>query len=395
MTPAARLSAAIEILDQVLGGDPATLTLTNWGRQSRFAGSKDRAAVRDIVYDCLRRKRSYAHRMGEQTGRALVVAHAAGNDPDWATLFTGEGYGPAPPTEAELRALETPSATTDAVRFNYPDFLDAEFKRSLGADFEPVMAAMQDRAPVDLRVNLGRISREGAAERLAADEIGTAPVPDLPTALRVTRNPRRVAQSTAYKTGLVELQDASSQAVALFSGAQPGMRVLDYCAGGGGKALALYDMLGGQGHVVAHDIAAVRMNDLPARAARAKARITVAQPGHPALQADQFDLVFVDAPCSGTGSWRRTPDAKWRITPRDLDNLDRVQAEILVKSSALVRPGGLLLYATCSLLARENMDRVEDFLRNTPRYALENTVQLTPVTMGDGFFAAQLRREKE
>ncbi len=388
MTPAARLSAAIDILDQILAGDPASLTLTNWGRQSRFAGSRDRAAVRDIVYDCLRCRRSYGAPFSGESGRALVLSYASEKLENWADLFTGQGYDPAEVTDDEANALSAPAAMADAVRLNYPDFLDDAFKSSLGPDFEDVMQAMLTRAPVDLRVNSAKGTVAEAIAMLAMDEIDVEPVVEVPTALRVTRNPRRVAQSKAYQRGFIELQDASSQAVTLFSDAKPGMQVLDYCAGGGGKSLALYDMIDGRGQVVAHDIASVRMNDLPARAARANARITIAQTGHPKLKTGAFDLVFVDAPCSGTGSWRRTPDAKWRISEWDLINLDTVQAEILRNSVNYLKPGGKLIYATCSLLARENADRVAAFCDENGAYRIERSVQFTPKDIGDGFFAA-------
>jgi len=206
----------------------------------------------------------------------------------------------------------------------------------------------------------------------------------------VITNPRRVASSRAYKDGLVELQDASSQAAALFAGAKPGMRVLDYCAGGGGKALALYDAIGGEGAVFAHDIATVRMNDLPARAARAGARIRVVAPDDDALASETFDLVFVDAPCSGTGAWRRTPDAKWRVTADDLARLEGVQADILDRAAELLRPGGRLVYATCSLLDRENGDQVDALLERSSKMRLEGRRIFTPIDTGDGFFVAKL-----
>jgi len=210
--------------------------------------------------------------------------------------------------------------------------------------------------------------------------------------LRVVENHRRVGQSKAYRDGVVELQDASSQAAALFAKATPGQKVLDYCAGGGGKALALFDAIKGQGAVVAHDIATVRMNDLPARAARAGARISIASPGHRELLVDSFDLVFVDAPCSGTGSWRRTPDAKWRFTPDDLENLISIQAEVLNKAATYVKAGGVLCYATCSFLAQENMDQIEAFLAASPEFSLEDSRLFTPIEIGDGFFAARMLR---
>ena len=392
MTPGARLAAAIELLDAILRGEPAGLVLTNWSRRARYAGSKDRAAIRDVVFDCLRQKRSLAHLSGKETGRGLVLAHAFQSGHDLAALFDGAGYNPAAVTEAETSRLADAGPAPDPVRLNYPDFLDVELRQSLGTDFEPVMAALSSRAPVDLRVNRMKGTRDAAMAALLDDEIAAEPVNGVPTALRVTANARRINGAAAYREGLVELQDASSQAVALGAGVAPGMDVLDYCAGGGGKALALYDAMGGKGRVVAHDIAAVRMNDLPARAARAGARIRVAGPGDAALVRDAFDLVFVDAPCSGTGSWRRTPDAKWRLGPSDLEKLDRVQADILAVASTYARPGGTIAYATCSVLARENGDRVRDLLAHRPDLELARETLHTPVTLGDGFYLAEIKR---
>lgn len=394
MTPGARLATAIEMLDRILSGQPAGLTLTNWGRQARYAGSRDRAAVRDVVFDCLRRRKSFAHQADEETGRGLVLAYAVGEGLDLAALFDGLGHNPDMVTEEERARLARDDPAPDHVLLDYPEFLDASLRRSLGDRFQPVLEAMTRRAPVDLRVNRGKATPPVAEATLRGDGIEVEPVDGVETALRITENPRKVGQSVAYREGLVELQDASSQQVTLFSEAEAGMEVLDYCAGGGGKSLALYDMMRGKGHVTAHDIAAVRMNDLPARAARAGARIKVVGHEDPSLKPGAFDLVFVDAPCSGTGSWRRTPDAKWRLKASDIRRLLEVQASVLEHASKLVRPGGTLLYATCSILVEENDDQVDAFLGRDSAFGVEARLHLTPLECGDGFFAARLRRAK-
>jgi len=222
------------------------------------------------------------------------------------------------------------------------------------------------------------------------------PVAGVETALRITANPRRLAQSTAFGQGLVEPQDASSQFAARLADVKPGQRVLDFCAGGGGKALALYDQGashgGGGAKIFAHDIAEARMKDLPNRAARAQARVTSIAPGSPALKPANFDTVFVDAPCSGSGAWRRTPDAKWRIEPEHLTRLCAMQREILTKVAPLLRPGGTLIYATCSFLPCENDDQLAWFLAQTGAFSLVETHHMTPLGTGDGFFAAKLER---
>lgn len=390
MTPAARLSAAIELLDTILGGQPAGLTLTNWGRQSRYAGSRDRAAVRDIVFDCLRSRRSLEFSSGRSDGRGLVTALAHQQDLPLENLFTGEKYAPAPLTDEEQNKLAQSSEADDPVRLNYPDFLDVELKASLGGEFETVMSEMSRRAPVDLRVNRMRSDVDSVIASLAVDHIEVERVPTVQTALRVVENPRRVSQSAAYKDGLVELQDASSQAATWFADAEPGMQILDYCAGGGGKTLALYDAIKGVGSVTAHDIATVRMNDLPVRAARAGARISIARPGHKSLVPEGFDLVFVDAPCSGSGSWRRTPDAKWRFSKENLDNLLITQREILDRAAGFVRSGGVMNYATCSMLNCENTAQVEQFLSRNSDFELDRSAFFSPPHFGDGFFSARL-----
>jgi 16S rRNA (cytosine967-C5)-methyltransferase len=392
MTPGARLSAAIEILDAILGGAPAERALTRWARASRFAGSKDRAAIRDVVFDCLRQRRSLGHLGGGDTGRALVLAHAACETPEVDALFTGSGFDPAPPTDAERAALAADlAAAPRAVRLDVPDFLEDELAADLGADFEPVMAAMRQRAPVDLRVNTLKTSARAAMVALARDAVLVEPHPLVGNALRVVENPRLVAQSRAYTQGMVELQDVSSQFAAAAAGARPGMTVLDFCAGGGGKALALAAAMGGTGRLMVHDANVARMKDLPARARRAGARVEVVTPEARRRAVPPCDLVFVDAPCSGSGAWRRTPEGKWRLAAADLPRFARLQDAILAEAAGHVRPGGLLVYATCSLLSRENGARPHAFLGARPGWQLEAEHRLSPRDGGDGFYVARLR----
>ncbi len=392
MTPGARLSAAIEILDAILGGEAAERALTRWARASRFAGSKDRAAIRDVVFDCLRQRRSLGYLGGGDTGRALVLAHAACEPADVDALFTGAGFDPAPPTDAERAALAADIGMAPrAVRLDVPDFLEDELAADLGADFEPVMAAMRQRAPVDLRVNTLKTSARAAMVALARDAVLTEPHPLVANALRVVENPRLVAQSRAYTQGMVELQDVSSQFAAAAAGARPDMTVLDYCAGGGGKALALAAAMGGRGRLFVHDANVARMKDLPARARRAGARVEVVTPEARPRTVPACDLVFVDAPCSGSGAWRRTPEGKWRLAPGDLPRFTRLQDAILAEAAEHLRPGGRLVYATCSLLARENSARTRAFLDARPGWRLEAEHRLSPLDGGDGFYVARLR----
>jgi len=391
MTPGARLSAAIELLDAILAGAPAERELTRWARSSRFAGSKDRAAVRDIVYDALRRRRSLGWAGGGDTARAIVLAQAAeAADPE--ALFTGEGFDPAPVSGAEREALARGSVDApEAVRLDYPDALHDVLAASLGPDFAPVLAAMRERAPLDLRVNTLKTTPDAATVVLARDGVQVARHPLARNALRVLGNPRLVAASRAYTSGMVELQDASSQVVAETAGARPGMAVLDYCAGGGGKTLALAAELRGTGRLMAWDVNPRRMADLPERAARAGAEVRILTERELAALRPVCDLVLVDAPCSGTGAWRRKPEGKWRLTPEALATFPPLQDAILDAAARKVKPGGALVYATCSLLAAENEERAGAFASRHPSWTVEGDRRLSPLDGGDGFFIARFR----
>ncbi|WP_111430961.1 RsmB/NOP family class I SAM-dependent RNA methyltransferase [Rhodobacteraceae bacterium DSL-40] len=391
MTPGARLSAAIALLDAILAGEPAERALTRWARASRFAGSKDRAAVRDLVFDGLRRRRSLGWLGGGDTGRAIVLAGQAQAGEPLAGLFTGEGYDPAPVTGAETESFARDLAgAPPGVRADVPDFLLEDLADSLGPDCDAILAELQSRAPVDLRVNTLKARREAAIVVLARDGVHATPLPQLPTALRVVENPRLVAASRAYTQGMVELQDVSSQLAAAFAEAEPGMTVLDYCAGGGGKTLALAAAMEGEGRLMAWDANPRRLRDLPGRAQRAGARIEVLEtPARKALGA-VCDLVFVDAPCSGTGAWRRKPEGKWLLDPERLAGFPPLQDRILDEAAGHVRPGGCLAYATCSFLRIENEARVAAFLARHPGWRLEEDCRLSPLEGGDGFYVARL-----
>ena len=381
MTPAARLSAAISVLDQVLRGQSAEQALTNWGRASRFAGSGDRAAVRDVVFDCLRCRRSFAALGGAESGRGLVLGHlrAAGIDP--ATLFTGEGHAPAGLTAADTGR---PPEGTEAL--DCPDWLETPLRQSVGADFSSILSALRQRAPVFLRVNLARMDRAAAQAALLAAGIGTRPHPLADTALEVTDGARKIQTSAPYLEGVVELQDASSQAVVAALPLQEGMRVLDLCAGGGGKTLAMAARA--RLRLYAHDADPRRMRDLIPRATRAGVKVTLTEMPE---KTGPYDLILADVPCSGSGSWRRDPEGKWRLTPARLAELVSLQAQILDRAARMVRPGGVIGHATCSLLAAENGDQVTAFLARHPGWSLRLTRRFTPLEGGDGFFLSLLQ----
>lgn len=379
MTPAARISAAITVLDHILAGQPAEQALLRWSRASRFAGSGDRAAVRDLVFDALRCRDSHAALGGGLTGRGLMIGglRAAGHDP--AAFFTGQGHAPAP-----LRPDEQPGVVEGVP--DIPGWIRPLWDASLGDRAEAVAGAMRCRAPVWLRVNPIKADAALAVQALAQDEIVAEPDARLPTALRVTANERRLSQSRAYRSGLVELQDLSPQLACAALPVTAGMRVLDYCAGGGGKVLAIAGRAQGL-TLAAHDADPARMGDLPQRAERAGTRVQIVTAPQGA-----FDLVIADVPCSGSGTWRRTPDSKWRLTPEGLRDLVALQARILRQAAPLVRPGGHLAYMTCSVLDDENGGKVDGFLHENPGFRQVSRRLWTPLDASDGFFLSLLAR---
>lgn len=387
MTPAARVAAAIDVLDQVLDDQPAEQSLTRWARGARYAGSKDRAAVRDHVYQALRCLRSFACLGGAKTGRGLMIGALRAENIDPDTVFTGEGHAPQSLSAEERAAGTAPVDAGD--RFDLPDWLVTAFAKSLGEEAEAAALALRSRAPITLRVNEHLKTRAQAIEFLSEEGITAHPVDGVPTALTVLDGARRINGSTAYRDGLVELQDGSSQAAMLALDLPANARVLDYCAGGGGKTLALAARQ--EGTWFAHDADPKRMKDLPARAARAGCRITCLSTPETVTHGP-YDLVLCDVPCSGSGTWRRAPDAKWRLTPERLEELTNIQIGILADAARLVRPGGGLAYATCSVLTCENETVIRKFLDISEGWKLDFDKKWPISDVGDGFYLARLRK---
>jgi 16S rRNA (cytosine967-C5)-methyltransferase len=376
MIPAARVAAAIEILaDLEQKRRPAAESLKDWGLAHRFAGSKDRSAIAGLVYDALRRKASSAWIMGDDSARAGVIGALKQlrglPDGEIALLFTGEGHAPAPLSvmEQDRLAHGVLDGAPDPVRGDYPEWLAPAFEASFGARAADEGRALAERAPVDVRVNTLKGDRDKALAALG--HLSPSPTPLSPVGLRFAisaegRGPALAAEP-AYAKGLIEVQDEGSQLAALLSGAAPGAQVLDLCAGAGGKSLALAAMMNNQGQIYATDSDGRRLMPIFDRLERAGARnVQVRAPKGPrAILSDltaRCDLVFVDAPCSGSGAWRRNPDAKWRMRPGALQERIKDQMETLERASQFVKPGGRLLYATCSVLRDENEDRVDAFL---------------------------------
>lgn len=386
MTPGARVSAAIEVLDAIAGGLAAEQALTRWARQSRFAGSKDRAAVRDHVFDVLRQRRTAAHYGKGETGRALMIGVLHDQGADLEALFSSEGHAPAPLSDEEHAFPQAPEDR--ATRLNLPDWLLPLFDAALGEKADAAAKALQERGPICLRVNTARIAVAAAQELLAAEGVQTRANPLAEAALTVTEGARRIRNSTPFADGYVELQDAASQAVV--ASLPQGGRVLDYCAGGGGKALAL--AMDPTRAITAHDIDPRRMNDLPARAERASAEISLADTEKAKADAP-YDVLLCDAPCSGSGAWRRAAEGKWTLTPDRLTELTAIQDQILDTAAGLTTGNGVLAYATCSIFREENEARVEAFLIRHPAWKVARMDRYDVTENGDGFFSAQLTRE--
>jgi len=385
MTPGARVAAAIEVLDQINAGTPAERALTAWARASRFAGSKDRAAIRDHVFDVLRTRRS----LGDGDGRALMLRLCRREGWDVDALFDGKGHAPSPPTAQERAGLGCDLELSPDAMLDIPAWLWPAWQDSLGAEAARAAEAQQARAALFLRINQRQASTAQAIASLADDAVDAEEHPDVKGCLRVVGGQRRVKNSRAYRHGLVEVQDAASQAAVQMVPMPAQGRLLDFCAGGGGKALAFADLSGSE--IWAHDVAPERMRDIPNRAARAGVEITcVAAQG--LSNAGTFDVVFCDAPCSGSGTWRRTPDAKWRLTPERLQELQMMQQKVITAAAPMVATRGWLVYATCSVLKSENDHQIAWFLDENRDWEVTLQHHWLPSINNDGFFLTLLKR---
>ncbi|MFN3671509.1 MAG: RsmB/NOP family class I SAM-dependent RNA methyltransferase [Bosea sp. (in: a-proteobacteria)] len=429
MTPAARISAAIEVLEDLIQRRrPAADALKDWGLARRFAGSKDRAAVASLVYDALRRRASSAFAMGDETPRGLVLGMLASlrglGLEEIAGLCTGEHHAPAPLSEAEIDALAQFSVATapDWVKADVPEWLWPSFAAAFGQSAVSEGQALAARAPIDIRANRLKTSRDQLLREL--EHLGPEPGAWSPDALRFQpghdgRGPSLQTEPSFFSGGF-EIQDEGSQLVTLLAGAQPGQLVVDLCAGAGGKTLALAAIMGNQGLIYATDLDSRRLAPLHERLARSGATLVEIRiprsRGHEPLEEikGQADCVLVDAPCTGSGTWRRNPDAKWRVRPGALSERIKDQAEVLDRAARLVKPGGRIAYITCSLLPEENDDAIAGFLARRPSFrtldiaalltspdadfsllagcATRYGLQLTPLRTGtDGFYLSVLQ----
>jgi 16S rRNA (cytosine967-C5)-methyltransferase len=406
MTPAARISAAIEVIATIeTDRVPAAKALKEWGTAHRFAGSGDRAAIAGLVFDVLRRRASSAWLMDADTPRARVLGMLKRernlSADAIAALCDGGRFSPAALTDAEHAALASRSID-DApphVIGDYPEWLDSSLAEVFGDDRAIEAAAMASRAPLDMRVNTLSAKREKVAASMA--HLGAEPTPWSPWGLRIdlgadARNPGIHAEEDFIK-GHVEVQDEGSQLAALFAGAKPGEQVIDLCAGAGGKTLALAASMQGKGRLIATDHDKRQLAPIYERLSRAGIHnCDVRTPKGPndtlADISASADLVLIDAPCTGTGTWRRNPDAKWRMRPGALEVRLKDQVAVLDRGAALVKPGGRLVYVTCSVLAQENNAQIAAFLGRNAGFSIVPPAQVAAALWdkADDFTAAAL-----
>ena len=429
MTPAGRISAAIEVLADIAARKrPASEALKDWGLGHRFAGSGDRAAIGNLVFDCLRRRASAAFAMKDNAPRALVLRTLV---TDWdlsaddvAALCDGSRFAPAPLTEAEREGLarKLPADAPAHVRGDYPDWLSDAFEAVFGTRAAEEGAGLAARAPVDLRVNTLKADRGKVLKALARYEAAATPFAPAGVRIAPRQGPARsphVEAEAGHGKGWYEVQDEGSQIASLLTGAGPRQQTVDLCAGAGGKTLALAAQMQNTGQLYAYDADRFRLRPIFERLKRAGVRnVQVLPAGDPESLVPlhgKMDRVVIDAPCSGSGVWRRRPDAKWRLTPEMLDARLAEQRAVLDDGAKLVKPGGRLAYITCSVLPQENTEQVAGFLERHDDFKLvpwralwsdaipvaaadsadgsDETLLMTPLSHGtDGFFVAVLER---
>jgi 16S rRNA (cytosine967-C5)-methyltransferase len=418
-------------------GEPADRYLKKWGAKNRYAGSKDRRFLRELIFDALRHRASYAKAMGGADARALTLAAARwgrGFAPaDIDAACTGEGHNAPALTAAEKAALAAEAAPDMP---EWPEWALAELGQGRDeAETAALAAALNEIAPLDLRVNTAKAKRHEVLAALEAVGFPAKPCAFSPIGIRIARSAAEMESQNVrglplFRDGRIEIQDEGSQLVALLAGVTPGAQAIELCAGGGGKTLVLGAGLEGKGQLYACDTDEKRLAAGQTRVRRAglhvvqPKRITPWDPGAGGEDPDledlnaKMDLVYLDVPCSGSGAWRRQPDGKWNLTAERLEELIAVQAAILRRGARLVKPGGRLVYVTCSVFARENADQARAFLAQTEDFAplpvpqlweshisapfpsalegglVDDTgLQLSPTQSGtDGFFFAAFTR---
>lgn len=429
MKLAGRIAAAIDILTEIEQNHaPAKTALGNWGRSNRFAGSKDRAAIGNLVFDALRNKSSLAFQMQSDTPRALALAaavHIWGEDAEALAIeLATDKFSPGAMTEAEQKALTTTREESPQphIAANIPEWLYDQLSAAFGDDFLNQAKALSERAPIDIRTNSLKSTPEKLQKALA--KFGAVPTAYAPLGLRLlpATGPAKapnIEAEAAHGKGWFEIQDEGSQIACLMTGAKPGDQILDYCAGAGGKTLALSAQMDNTGQIHAYDNDKHRLRPIFERLKRAGCRnvqtIDAGDEAQLAPLSATMDIVLVDAPCTGTGTWRRHPDARWRLSEAALQTRLEEQRTVLSAAQQYVRPGGRLVYVTCSLLPVENQQQMDWFAEQFPAFTPipyksiwqpegatplesangdETNLTLTPASHGtDGFFIAVLQRQ--
>lgn len=432
MTPSAHLSSVIELLgdvDKALAEGyktPADATLAYYFRKRRYIGSKDRGAISRLFYYILRHKASLIwwakqhsmtanHRILGMLGYLFLHEARASN---LNTLCSGEKYAPTALKPKEFSMLEAcagqplqQEAMPEATRYNIPEWLEKHFTNQYGEERFALYDALMQEASVDIRVNTLKIDRDKALHAIRKSGMDASPCPYSANGLRLSKR-GALFNLEAFRQGWFEVQDEGSQLLASLVNARAGQRVIDFCAGAGGKTLAISATMQNKGKILAWDTSKKRLGETPKRLARAGVNnvethlITSEQDSYIKRHKNSADWVLVDAPCTGTGTWRRNPDLKWRTSPQDLEELTALQYSILTSAARLPKPGGALVYATCSLLKAENNAQIQRFLAEQPHFSLEPItlhpieselmIQLTPSHHGtDGFFAAILRKNMQ
>ncbi|MFK5977830.1 MAG: RsmB/NOP family class I SAM-dependent RNA methyltransferase [Rhizobiaceae bacterium] len=423
-----RVQAAIEVLSDIEKRNrPASSCLKDWGVAHRFAGSGDRSAIGNLVYDALRNKTANAFCIGDDSARGIVLAVLVRqwemSPEEIAEAFDGDKFAPEPLNAEELASLENIelSAAPAHIQANIPEWCVASFEANFDEEWIAEATALCERPPLDMRVNTLKSTQDKMLKALTKQ--GAKPTSIARNGMRIEagkQNARlpNVQAEAGYQKGRFEIQDEGSQIVGDLIFARPGEKVLDFCAGAGGKTLALSATMENKGQVHAHDSDKIRLKPIYERLKRAGTRNVQVHGPDDDMSAlvDKMDRVVIDAPCTGSGTWRRRPDAKWKLTKNTLEERLREQEEVLSEAAPFVKPGGFLIYITCSLLPEENENQVYSFMEDNPQFELLSagevwqelfgfdknnpwssdmmTVTLTPASTGtDGFFFAVMGRK--